>query len=176
MTKKVHHQTRKATDKALEEGTITEQSHAAVLAGEMSLQEARNIGMDEGPSDTPKGYSGQDETRIGPRSTSVEDREGGTDTPPQPVSRISKDDRTPTKTPCLCGCGLEVSRTFAAGHDARMFRVAREHLTEGRELSDEQREYLERSGKLERVRARLAEEGARRREIETRKTARKGSR
>ena len=39
-----------------------------------------------------------------------------------------------------------------------MFRVAREHLTEGRELTAEQREYLESSGEMERVRARLAEE------------------
>ena len=85
----------------------------------------------------------------------------GTDdahTPPQPVSRISKDDRTPTKTPCLCGCGTPVVRSFAPGHDARMFRVAREHLTEGRELTEEQREYLESSGKMERVRRKLAEE------------------
>jgi len=55
-----------------------------------------------------------------------------------------------------------------------MFRVAREHLTEGRELTDEQREYLESSGKMERVRARLAEEDARRREGKTRKTTKKG--
>jgi hypothetical protein len=36
-------------------------------------------------------------------------------------------------------------------------RAAREHLAEGRELSDEQREYLDSSGKMERVRAKLAE-------------------
>lgn len=42
----------------------------------------------------------------------------------------------------------------------RMFRVAREHLTEGRELTAEQREYLDSSGKMERVRIRLAEEEA----------------
>jgi hypothetical protein len=39
-----------------------------------------------------------------------------------------------------------------------MFRVAREHLTEGRELTAEQREYLEESGKMERVRTRLVVE------------------
>jgi hypothetical protein len=39
-----------------------------------------------------------------------------------------------------------------------MFRITREHLAQGRELTDEQREYLESSGKMERVRARLAEE------------------
>jgi hypothetical protein len=51
--------------------------------------------------------------------------------------------------------------------------VAREHLTEGRELSDEQREYLESSGKMERVRARLAKEDERRREVEAQKSTRK---
>jgi len=39
-----------------------------------------------------------------------------------------------------------------------MYRVAREHLTEGRELSDEQREYLERSGKMERVKDKITQE------------------
>ena len=76
-----------------------------------------------------------------------------------PVLRaISKNDRTPTKAPCLCGCGEPVARTFKAGHDMVMFRVAREHLTKGREISKEQREYLETSGKMERVKAKLAEE------------------
>ena len=79
---------------------------------------------------------------------------------------ISKDDRTPTKTPCLCGCGEPVARTFKAGHDVGMFRVAREHPTGGQEITKGQREYLETSGKMERVRGKLAEEerkrGARR--------------
>lgn len=88
-------------------------------------------------------------------------REGS---PSGPVPRVNKNDRTPTKTPCLCGCGELVSRTFKAGHDMVMFRVAREHLTEGRELSEEQREYLETSGKMERVRKKLAEEERKRQE------------
>ena len=87
-------------------------------------------------------------------------REGSPFGPPSRA--ISKDDRTPTKTPCLCGCGELVARTFKAGHDARMFRVAREHLMEGREITKEQRRYLETSGKMERVRGRLAEEERRR--------------
>ena len=51
-----------------------------------------------------------------------------------------------------------------------MFRVAHEHLTEGRELTEEQREYLEESGKLERVRTRLVEEERKRQEKIARKT------
>jgi hypothetical protein len=76
---------------------------------------------------------------------------------PAPKS-VGKNDRTPTKTPCLCGCGELVARTFKAGHDVGMFRVAREHPTEGQEITKGQREYLETSGKMERVRGKLAEE------------------
>jgi hypothetical protein len=39
-----------------------------------------------------------------------------------------------------------------------MFRVAREHPTEGQKITKGQREYLETSGKMERVRGKLAEE------------------
>ena len=99
------------------------------------------------------------------RITLAEARELGRDgSPYAPAVRVNKDDRTPTETPCLCGCGLMVPRRFAPGHDARMFRVAREHLTEGRELTGEQIEYLEASGKMGRVLAKLAEERRRREE------------
>jgi hypothetical protein len=59
------------------------------------------------------------------------------------------------------------------GHDTKMYRIAREHLEEGRALTDEQREYLESSGKMERVRKRLAEEERKRQEKEQRKAERK---
>jgi hypothetical protein len=84
---------------------------------------------------------------------------GREDSPFGPAPKaVDKNDRTPTKTPCLCGCGELVVRLFKVGHDMVMFRVAREHLTEGREITKEQREYLETSGKMERVRSKLAEE------------------
>ncbi len=54
----------------------------------------------------------------------------------------------------------------------RKFQVAREHLTEGRELTEEQRKYLEDSGKMERVRARIAKGEGKRRGKEQRKTKR----
>ena len=71
---------------------------------------------------------------------------------------VSKNDRTPTKTPCLCGCGELVSRNFKAGHDMRLVTFAKEYVRGARELTPEQMEYAERSGKLERARARVAEE------------------
>jgi hypothetical protein len=124
-----------------------------------------------GREGSPAADTGQDHSGPG-TATETAGRTSAidcTDASPQPVSRISKDDRTPTKTPCLCGCGELVARTFAVGHDARMFRVAREHLTEGQELTEEQREYLESSGKMERVRVRLAEEERKRQERATKK-------
>ena len=41
---------------------------------------------------------------------------------------ISKNDRTPTKTPCSCGCGEPVPRTFRAGHDVRLVSLAKAHV------------------------------------------------
>ena len=164
MAKRVHHMIVKAAGKDLAEGVITEQSHAAVLAGEKSLQEARNIGVDDPPTDTTEGYSGPGTATGAPGRASAD----APDTPigPRLTSRISKNDRL---SPCLCSCGKLVRGRFAAGHDMRMLRIAREHLTEGRELTEEQREYLEESGKMERVRARLAEEERKRREKDVRK-------
>ena len=51
--------------------------------------------------------------------------------------------------------------------------IAREHLTQGRELSNEQREYLESSGQMGRVRSKLVEEEQKRQE---QKAAKKGGR
>ena len=105
---------------------------------------------------SPDSHKAVHEGRITVEEARSLGREGSPFGPAPKV--VSKNDRTPTKTPCLCGCGTPVPRTFAAGHDARMFRVAREHLTEGREITNEQREYLETSGKMERAKARVAEE------------------
>ena len=71
---------------------------------------------------------------------------------------VSKNDRTPTKTPCLCGCGELVARNFKAGHDQRLVTFAKEYGRGERELTSEQMEYVEQSGKLKRAKARVAEE------------------
>jgi hypothetical protein len=164
VAKQVHHATRKAAEKDLAEGVITEQSHAAVIAGEMDLATARNIGVDDTPTYIGRATEVQGGgTGIPGRASAGQDG----DTPPQPVSRISKNDRS---RPCLCGCQqYTAGGLFRIGHDTKMFRIAREHLTEGRDLSDEQREYLEESGKLERVKARLAEEEQKRQGKDARK-------
>jgi hypothetical protein len=96
--------------------------------------------------------------------------EDGTDGPPQPVSRTSKEDRSRL---CMCACGTRTKGgRFAPGHDVRMVSYAKEYLRGERELTDEQMIYVRDSGKLERARTRLAEEERRRREQAARKAER----
>lgn len=91
--------------------------------------------------------------------------------PAGPAVRVNKNDRS---RPCLCQCGETTSGSlFRQGHDMRVFRLLREHLTEGRELPSEVVEYAEQSGKMARVKARLAEEDRRRAEKEANKKPKK---
>lgn len=50
---KVHGNTKMAADLALERGAMSAESHAAVLAGELGLQEAKDLGKDRGPDGAP---------------------------------------------------------------------------------------------------------------------------
>jgi hypothetical protein len=78
------------------------------------------------------------------------------DAPPQPVSRLSKDDRTRL---CMCGCGKTTRGRFAIGHDQRLLKFAYEHLRGERELTEEQIAYArDETDKLERARARVERE------------------
>ena len=149
-----------ATPEAITEANAVH--HATKKAADMSLAKK---------AISPDSHAAVHEGRI----TLEEARELGREGSPYgPAKRtVSKNDRTPNKTPCLCGCGELVPRNFKAGHDMVMFRVAREHLTEGRKLSSEQAEYLETSGKMARVRFRLAEEDRRRAEKEANKKPKK---
>jgi len=94
------------------------------------------------------------------RITVEEARSLGRDGSPfgPPPRAISKNDRTPTKTPCLCGCREPVARLFKAGHDQRLVTFAKEYVRGERDLTPEQMEYLRVSGKLERAKARVADE------------------
>jgi hypothetical protein len=87
------------------------------------------------------------------RSASAED---GAETPPQPVSRISKNDRTRS---CMCGCGRTTRGRFAIGHDQRLLKFAYEHLRGERELAEEQLAYVrDETVKVERAKARVERE------------------
>jgi hypothetical protein len=142
----VHHATRKAADKDLSEGAITEQAHAAVIAGMMTLQEARNIGTGDAHTDTPEGAAVQDEGQETPGGSSTENHQ---DTPPQPVSRISKDD---TRQECWCGCGqlTKPNRRWLPGHDQRAKGIIKRVVREGKvdELDARLKEYGQERGML----------------------------
>ena len=73
---------------------------------------------------------------------------------PKPVS---KNDR---RRPCIACGGMTKGGRFHPGCDAKMHRIADEHLRGERELTDEQREYLETSGKMEQARKRAEREEA----------------
>ena len=166
---KVHHMTAKGARTALAHRLISQDSYRSVLRGEISLTEARALGRDRGQHDTGQASSGREEGR----KTSLEGREhpqAGTGAPPQPISRISKEDRSRL---CMCACGTRTKGgRFAPGHDVRMVSYAKEYLQGERKLTDEQMTYVRDSGKLERARTRLAEEERRRREQAARKAER----
>ena len=176
---KMDGQTKRALDLAIARRQVSQDSYRAVLDGRISLQEAKTIGRAGTPAtDAAQGHSGpgttteiQDEPAR--RTAGIVPTPSRTLLPARASRRASpRTDHTPTKTPCLCGCGRLVGSRFATGHDMRMFRVAREHLEQGRELTDEQREYLESSDKMRRVRDRIAEEERKRQESIARKTER----
>lgn len=146
--KAVHHQTKRGADMSLAKCEISRESHAAVLRGELSLQEARDLGRSAGPS--------------GP----VQAGNGGSGKPRKP--KRAKEPR-----PCLACSEPTSGSRFHQGCDMKMFRVAREHLTEGRELTEAQMEYLESSGKMQRVKDKLADEEQKRQEKAKQKTEKK---
>lgn len=87
-------------------------------------------------------------------------REGSPDTSVGPAVRVNKNDRSRL---CMCQCGRETKGgRFIPGHDQRLVTYAKEYVRGERELTDEQMEYVESSGKLERAKARVAEDEAKR--------------
>jgi hypothetical protein len=90
---KVHHQTERGARIALAKGQISRASYEAILAGTLSLAEARELQRDRGPDDTGQPSGGHEEGRKTPR-------EG----------------RTPRR--CLCSCGgMTKGGRFLPGHD-----------------------------------------------------------
>ncbi len=69
-------------------------------------------------------------------------------------------DKGDRSRPCIACGGLTKGGRFHPGCDAKMHRTADEHLRGERELTDEQRDYLETSGKMEQARKRAEREEA----------------
>lgn len=135
----IHPMTRKAADTSLAKRAISPDSHRAVLSLDLSLEEARFLGRNAGPSG--------------------------------PAVRLNKNDRS---RPCLCQCG-GTSKTgrFGPGHDVRLVTFAKEYVRGERELTEEQMEYVQTSGKLDRARAQVEKEDRKRRKREAKAAAKK---
>lgn len=130
--KAIHHATKRGADMSLARREISQESHAAVLKGELSLHEARDLGRNAGPD----GQVGQSTAKT---NTPKKDK---------PVTLCIACGK-PTKGGC-----------FHPGGDMKMHRIADEHLRGERELTDAQREYLESSGKMEQARKRAEKQWA----------------
>ena len=124
---KVHHQTVRGARLALARKEISQGSYRAVLAGEITLARARELGRSGSPN-TP----GDPETvNDGP----AEDRP-----------------RAGEPRPCLCSCGGTTrGGTFLPGHDARLHGVLKRNLEKdpllrNERFNDEQRAYAVKRG------------------------------
>ena len=64
---KIDGRTKRALDMAIARKQVSQESYRAVLAGEITLQRAKELGRDRGPADTSKGTSGPRRAPSGPR-------------------------------------------------------------------------------------------------------------
>jgi hypothetical protein len=125
----VHHQTERGARIALAKKLISQESYEAILAGTLTLAEAKELGRDRGPDDTGQGSSGQDEARTGPGSVSADGTQSG--------------------AYCLCGCREPVrgkKSRFRPGHDARLYgelkrNLEKDPLLRNQRFTDEQKAY-----------------------------------
>jgi len=130
---KIDGRTKRALDIAIGRRQVSQESYRAVLAGEITLQRAKELGRDRGPDDISGASEGPGRTSEDPRSAST----GGT--------RGSADSlRT-----CLCGCGGTPrghKSQFLVGHDARLHaelkrNLEKDPLLRNERFTDEQRRY-----------------------------------
>lgn len=137
---KAHWRTVKAADTALMKATISQESHAAILAGRISLDEGRALGREAGPD----GPAGQSAKKATGKPTSKKDR-----------SRS-----------CMCGCGRETKGRFAMGHDARVKGWIVKAVREGTfdQLSEEIQAYAAERDLVRQTEQRMADEQAKKAE------------
>jgi hypothetical protein len=104
------------------------------------MTEARKIERERAP-DAPTSRSGAGAATEGPRKRRERPQEG-TRVPPQPTSRITKDDATQE---CWCGCGERTKphRRWKPGHDQRAKGIINRAAAAGKtdELSNRLRDY-----------------------------------
>jgi hypothetical protein len=132
VTQKVHHQTERGARIALAKKQISQESYEAILAGTLTLDEAKELGRDRGPDDTGQGSGGHEEGRKAPWEGSQERSQSGAVT-------------------CLCGCGELVKNRFRPGHDMRLFgelkrNLEKDPLLRNERFSDAQKAYAKERG------------------------------
>ncbi len=138
----IHHMQAKAARNALARKELSQESYAAVLRGELSLDDAKSYGRNKGPDGLPVA-----------------------------ASRISKDEQGQLCW-CGCGAWTKPGRRWLPGHDQRGKGIIARAVREGKldELSPQLREYGEQSGKIEETRQRIAREEQRKAEEAQAKT------
>lgn len=139
-TPQIHHMQAKAARNALARKEVSRESYSAVLAGELSLEDAKGYGRDRSPRGEPVGSG---------------------------ISKDTGEGRAPCL--CGCG-EVPRSKTaaFIQGHDMRMVSLAKSYTRGEAEPTAEQMEYLESSGKLARARDKVAAEERKRTEQHSR--------
>jgi hypothetical protein len=119
--------TKRALDVAIARKQVSQASYRAVLAGEITLRRAKELGRSGAPTDTTQGSSG-------PRRASGGPREG----------------RQPR--PCLCSCGGTTrGGRFLPGHDARLHgelkrNLEKDPLLRNERFTEEQKAYARERG------------------------------
>ncbi len=117
---KIDGRTKRALDMAIARKQVSQESYRAVLAGTLTLREAKAIGRDGAPAT---------DASDGPRRASEGPREG----------------RQPR--PCLCSCGgTTKGGRFLPGHDARLHgelkrNLEKDPLLRNERFTEEQKAY-----------------------------------
>ena len=131
--------TKRASDMAIARKQVSQESYRAVLAGEITLRRAKELGRSGAPTDTPQGSSGPGRGQ----ETAGTPQEQPTDGPHG------------TRRSCLCGCG-ETTRggRFKPGHDARLHgelkrNLEKDPLLRNERFTEEQRGYARERGLLD---------------------------
>ncbi|MDP9486102.1 MAG: hypothetical protein M3Q49_10020, partial [Actinomycetota bacterium] len=121
--------TRRGADLALAKRLISRASYGAVLAGELTLQHAKEYGRDGGPDDPAAPGAVQD----------------------VPATAAPWGRRRGRERPYLCCGDATKGGRFLPGHDARLFgelkrNLEKDPLLKNERFTDEQREYARERG------------------------------
>ena len=137
---KIDGRTKRALDTAIARKQVSQESYRAVLAGTLTLREAKAMGRNGAPATGATGGS------------------GGPGTATEMAQSAGAEDTGAVRAPCLCGCGEPVrgrKARFRPGHDMRLYgeikrNLEKDPLLRNERFTDAQRAYaVERGLKAE---------------------------